>query len=209
MAEDKTGYTADLDSFKRIGRAVREVETNLQLPATTLRRASFVQQMVEGVFLEDMLSTIDPNTPSGARFQIQTALHGLDGWAKLNSPSIIPVWNRTTNCASEGDVGFAKEMYPNKWYWVSGGSRNLQVVLSGDLFAAVNTKRDPSTAIARVLVKKANGDLKLSTREITIVNRFINISIDQGTYCKAEWIDGEWQLYAADCPGGSSSSGSV
>lgn len=86
-------------------------------------------------------------------------------------------------------------------------TRRLQVVLSTDLFAAVNTKRDPSTAIARILRRKPDGDLTLSTDEITIVNRNENISVDAGVYAKAEWIDGEWQLYTADCgPGGSSGS---
>jgi len=33
----------------------------------------------------------------------------------------------------------------------------------------------------------------------------MHISVDAGTYAKAEWIDGEWQLYAADCATGSSS----
>jgi hypothetical protein len=81
--------------------------------------------------------------------------------------------------------------------------RTRQVVLSQDLPAAVNTKRDPSTATARVLRRKANGDLTLLSETITVVNRFTQISVDAGTYAKAEWIDGEWQLYAADCPGGS------
>jgi len=87
--------------------------------------------------------------------------------------------------------------------------RTRQVVLSQDLAAAVNTKRDPSTAVARVLQRKRDGDLILLAETITIVNRFTQISVDAGTYAKAEWIDGEWQLYAADCPGGSASSGSV
>ena len=86
-----------------------------------------------------------------------------------------------------------------------GNRHNLQVVLLTDLFAAVNTKRDPSTATARILRKKSDGDLTLSTDEITIVNRFQHISVDAGTYAKAEWIDGEWQLYAADCATGASS----
>jgi hypothetical protein len=87
-----------------------------------------------------------------------------------------------------------------------GGSRShLQVILSADLFAAVNTKRDPSTASARILRRLSNGDLSLSTDTVTIVNRFMHISVDAGTYAKAEWIDGEWQLYAADCATGSSS----
>jgi hypothetical protein len=90
-----------------------------------------------------------------------------------------------------------------------GGMSRLQVVLTSDLPAAVNTKRDPSTATARVLRRKTDGDLTLSTDSITIVNRFTQISVDAGTYGKAEMIDGEWQLYAADCPGGSASSGGV
>ena len=90
-----------------------------------------------------------------------------------------------------------------------GRSARVQVVLTSDLLAAVNTKRDPSTATARILRRKTDGDLTLSTDSITIVNRFTQISVDAGTYGKAELIDGEWQLYAADCPGGSASSGSV
>jgi hypothetical protein len=90
-----------------------------------------------------------------------------------------------------------------------GGSARIQVVLTTDLVAAVNTKRDPSTATARILRRKTDGDLTLSTDSITIVNRFTQISVDAGTYAKAEHIDGEWQLYAADCPGGSASSGGV
>lgn len=89
-----------------------------------------------------------------------------------------------------------------------GGGSRRQVIFSEDLFAAVNTKRDPSFAYARVLRKKANGDLTLSTDSLYVTNRFKNISIDAGIYGKVEWLDGEWQPYAADCPGDSSSSGS-
>lgn len=82
---------------------------------------------------------------------------------------------------------------------------NLQVILGEDLLAAVDTLTDPSTAQANVLRRKANGDLEITSRSITIVNRFENISVDAGTYAKAEWIEGEWQLYAADCPAMSAS----
>jgi hypothetical protein len=99
--------------------------------------------------------------------------------------------------------------YPQQRPVVGRSTRRVQVVLSTDLLAAVNTKRDPSTATARILRRKSDGDLTLSTESITIVNRFTQISVDAGTTAKAEWIDGEWQLYAADCPGGSASSGSV
>jgi hypothetical protein len=75
---------------------------------------------------------------------------------------------------------------------------NVQVMLKEDLFAAVDTKTDPSTAEAYTLAKRGS-NLVNTGRTITIVNRFENISVDAGTYAKAEWIDGEWQLYAADC----------
>jgi len=77
--------------------------------------------------------------------------------------------------------------------------RNVQVMLKGDLLAAVDTLTDPSTAQAYVMRRTTAGDMEVTSREITIVNRFGQISIDAGTYAKAEWIDGEWQLYAADC----------
>lgn len=84
---------------------------------------------------------------------------------------------------------------------------NQQAILLEDLLAAVNKKRDPSTAQAAILLRKTNGDLTQTSRTVTVVNRFENVSIDAGTYIKIEWIDGEWQPYAADCP--SADSGSV
>jgi hypothetical protein len=75
----------------------------------------------------------------------------------------------------------------------------LQAILLSDLLAAVDSLTDPSTAQARILTRKANGDLEISTREETVVNRFENISIDADTYIKIEFIDGEWQPYASDC----------
>ena len=78
--------------------------------------------------------------------------------------------------------------------------QRVQCRLSQDLLAAVDTYTDPSTATARIIRGSSTGDLVLTSDTITIVNRFENISVDAGTYCKAEWIDGEWQLYAADCP---------
>jgi hypothetical protein len=85
----------------------------------------------------------------------------------------------------------------------SQGQIHRQVILAGDLLAAVDTLTDPSFAQAVVLRRKDNGDLETTAEQITIVNRFENISVDADTYAKAEWIDGEWQLYAADCPAGS------
>lgn len=79
------------------------------------------------------------------------------------------------------------------------GQRNRQAYLLEDLFAAEDTLADPSTARARLLRKNSAGNLELTNTEVTVYNRFQNISIDADTFIKVEWIDGEWQPYASDC----------
>jgi hypothetical protein len=87
---------------------------------------------------------------------------------------------------------------------------NMLGVLQSDLYAAVDWKSDPSTAVVRIARKNTAGNYELTTQEETVTNRFENISIDAGTLIGIEWIDGEWQPYKADCspqsesiPGGS------
>jgi len=95
--------------------------------------------------------------------------------------------------------------YANMYSGGEGGrprqqaQQRRQAVLQSDLLAAVDTFTDPSTALAEIVRRKANGDLELADEVVTVVNRFENISIDGGTYIKIEWMDGEWQPYAADC----------
>jgi hypothetical protein len=83
-----------------------------------------------------------------------------------------------------------------------GGVRDSRriAVLQSDLLAAVDWMRDPSTALAKLARKKAgSSDYILTDEEVTVVNRFENISLDSGTVLGIEWIDGEWQPYKADC----------
>ena len=80
-----------------------------------------------------------------------------------------------------------------------GSIRRYQAILDADLLAAVDMFADPSTATAHILRRKSNGDLEVTQQVVTVVNRFENISIDADTYIKIEFIDGEWQPYAADC----------
>lgn len=93
-----------------------------------------------------------------------------------------------------------------QWRQPVNVQRRVQCLLTEHLYTAVSSRNDPSSAVARVFRRKPNGKLRLTNQRITVVNRFMEISVDEGTYCKAEWIDGEWQLYAADCNPGSSSS---
>jgi len=81
----------------------------------------------------------------------------------------------------------------------TGQQLRRQAILQSDLLAAVDTLTDPSTAQATILQGNGSGDLELSSITVTVVNRFENISIDADSYIKIEWIDGEWQPYAADC----------
>lgn len=82
-----------------------------------------------------------------------------------------------------------------------------QAFLTEDMLAAVNTRRDPSTATCLLMTRRSNGDFATSSHQLTIVNRFEDISADAGTYIKIEPVDGEWQPYAANCP--SQDSGSI
>lgn len=94
---------------------------------------------------------------------------------------------------------------------IQGGTprRHLLVVLLEDLFAAVDWKTDPSTALAAVAQKNAAGDYYVTARRLTVTNRFENISLDSGTLTGVEWLDGEWQPYKADCTPGSESIPSI
>ena len=83
-------------------------------------------------------------------------------------------------------------------------ARRVRVRLNEDLYAAVNTMNDPSYAQATILERGPNGDL-YEGELIRITNRFEYISVDAGTYAKAEWLGNEWELYAADCPAESGS----
>lgn len=86
---------------------------------------------------------------------------------------------------------------------------NMLGVLQSDLYAAVDWKSDPSTAVVRIARKNAAGNYELTTQEETVTNRFENISLDAGTLVGIEWIDGEWQPYKADCTPGSESIPSI
>lgn len=120
MAEEE-GFSVAGESLARIGRVVREAETNQGLDPKRPRLARTPLRMVEGVLLEDLAATDDPNVPTFARFQIKSATMPDMGWSDENAPSIIPVWNRTPNDFIATEVLMAIELYTNKWYIVSGG----------------------------------------------------------------------------------------
>jgi hypothetical protein len=83
-----------------------------------------------------------------------------------------------------------------------GGARDNRriAVLQEDLVAAVDWLKNPSVATAKLARKKpGSSDYIVTNEEITVVNRFENISLDADTVLGVEFIDGEWQPYKADC----------
>jgi hypothetical protein len=74
----------------------------------------------------------------------------------------------------------------------------VQGKLSSALAAATAFDTGASTASFVVWRKNTSGT-PVAAETITVVNRFRYIDLPSGTICKAEWIEGEWQIYAADC----------
>jgi len=132
----------------------------------------------------------------------QCVLMGFDGAEFVDTLQLVPVRlmspagvaassSHPVQCVARqtGNLGLCAEITPRR-----------QAFLTSDMLAAVNTRRDPSTATAILLNRRSNGDFSLSSHSVEIVNRFEDISADSGTYVKLEWIDGEIQPYAANCP---------
>jgi hypothetical protein len=72
-------------------------------------------------------------------------------------------------------------------------------ILDADLLAAVDMFTDPSTATAHLIGRTDAGDLEVLDEQVTVVNRFENISIDADTLIGIEYMCGEWTPYKADC----------
>ena len=180
-----------------------------QPPMDNTRDKTIHNLLYYALLLADLAAATDPLTGyTQANIRVIRYVQPGDG-VTLNmeesttTTGIVQVTNRLTSfSASAGDLLLVIRN-GSEWSPVNSGGRRHQVIFETDLAAAVNTKRDPSTATARILRRETNGDLTSTCDSITVTNRFMNISIDSGTYAKVEWLDGEWQPYAADCPGGS------
>lgn len=95
--------------------------------------------------------------------------------------------------------------------WVMLDQENLWPVRYKELlYAAVQSERDPSTALAYLDMVNSTGDYATNTSiEKPVVNRLKHISIEPLTYGEIRWRHGEWAPVIADCPGSDSGSGSI
>lgn len=124
---DKDKYAPTGETMKRIANTVRYVETGGKLPEGGLKKRHRLIPHEEGVLLEDLPGTADPNVPTRARFQIKSPHRNDNGWSDDVAPSIVTVMNRTPTDFEAGTVGFAKELQTDKWYFYTnsggGGAR--------------------------------------------------------------------------------------
>ena len=115
-------YAPTGKTMRRIADTVRFVETGGKLPDGGLKKRHRLIPHEEGVLLEDLLGTDDPNVPTTARFQIKSAHHVGNGWSNDVSPSIVTVLNRTPSSFSAQTPGFAKELATDRWYFYTTGA---------------------------------------------------------------------------------------
>jgi len=81
----------------------------------------------------------------------------------------------------------------------TNGERRYQGKLDGALAVATTFNDDPSTATFSVWERDGSGGVVVTALTLTVTNRCLYLSYTTGTICKVEFIDGEWQIYAADC----------
>jgi len=158
-----------------------------------------------GILKEELLPVCDPLTEytqaTAAVVMYTEGLDSLDMEEVTPEELYVTLTNRSPYLSyGIGDIVLFRWVI-KEWAIVNAPIKRVQGVLQTDLPAALDVRDDPGTGLAKILVKNAAGDLKLTTTEITIINRCLNISVLSGTYCKFEWIDCEWQPYVADCPG--------
>lgn len=116
MADNEDGFLVQGESLGRIGRVTREVETNRGIAPPEQRRKRGLRSILEGVFTENLLACSDPNVPTTAKFQIKTLVKADNSWSNEDSPSIIPVLNRTASSWTAGENATVEELYPNKYF---------------------------------------------------------------------------------------------
>ena len=93
-------------------------------------------------------------------------------------------------------------MAEREYKMARGGAvvERLQGVMVETLAAAAEALTSPSVACMRVLKRnRLTTNLETTSRVLNIVNRYEGISVAAGTYVRAEYLDGEWSLYGADC----------
>lgn len=91
---------------------------------------------------------------------------------------------------------------PQRRQSVERTTRRLTGKLDGELVVATNFSTTPATATMSVWFKNKAGNMEDSTHDITVTNRMLFVSLPVGIIVQAEWIDGEWRIYATDCEAG-------
>jgi hypothetical protein len=118
---DKDKYAPTGETMKRIANTVRYVETGSALPDGGLKKRHRLIPHEEGILLDDLDGTDDPNVPTTARFQIKLPHRTGNGWSDDVAPSIIKAMNRTPASFLAETPGFVVELQTDKWYFFTNG----------------------------------------------------------------------------------------
>jgi len=87
---------------------------------------------------------------------------------------------------------------PQRGRYMAERDRRHWAVLQEDLVAAVDFFTNPSVATARLLRRDGSGDYVFTNTLVTVVNRFMNISLDEDTIIGMSFNDGVG-LTAEEC----------
>ena len=79
------------------------------------------------------------------------------------------------------------------------GQERISGKLDAALPRASSFADSPSTATLSVWRKNSSGNMEDSGENVTDYNRMQSIDLTANSIVHAEWIDGEWRVYAADC----------
>ena len=77
--------------------------------------------------------------------------------------------------------------------------RRHQGILLNNVSGSVAPLTSPSFGTVRVVKKNSSGDLVVTNLCLTVAYRFTVPDLEAGSFCKVEFIDGEWSFYAVDC----------
>ena len=77
--------------------------------------------------------------------------------------------------------------------------RRHQGILLGDVTASSAPLTSPSYGTVRVVKRNSAGALVATNLCLTVAYRFTLPDLESGSFCKIEFIDGEWSFYAVDC----------
>jgi hypothetical protein len=87
-----------------------------------------------------------------------------------------------------------QQIYPK-----SSGAKRREGILLDNVPGSTAPLTSPSFGTVRVLKKNSSGNLEVTDTCYEVAYRFTVPDLEAGSFCKIEFLDGEWSFYAVDC----------